>query len=118
MNRVLIRSATLTDLSKVEALLKDLIAAIDDTAGLDIDAAVRNCRDLVNHAYSHFLVAEKERAIVGFIHFTIRQTLLHPGPSRLIDELVVASEHRGRGVGRELIMAARAECRWAAARSR
>lgn len=99
------------DLPGVRTLLKDLTAVIDDREGLDIDAAVRNCRDLLNHASSYSLVADRQGSVAGFIHFTVRQTIVHRGPSGLIDELIVAGEHRGRGVGRELVMAAVSECR-------
>jgi GNAT superfamily N-acetyltransferase len=56
-------------------------------------------------------VAAREGTPVGFINFTVRQTVLHRGPSGLIDELVVAEEHRGRGVGKQLVLAAIEKCR-------
>ena len=48
---------------------------------------------------------------VGFINFTIRQTILHRSPSALIDELVVAEEYQGKGVGKQLVLAALEKCR-------
>ena len=90
--------------------MSELAAAIDHTEGIDICAAVRNCRDLVNDAGSRFLVAEMAGEVVGFINFNVRQTVLHTGPSGLIDELVVRREHRGKGIGRRLMLAAIDEC--------
>jgi len=48
---------------------------------------------------------------VGFINFTVRQTILHQNPSGLIDELVVAEEYRGKGAGKQLVQAAIEKCR-------
>jgi len=57
------------------------------------------------------LVAEINGAIIGLIHFTIRKTLLHSGPSGLIDELVVTRSYRSRGIGGQLIDAATQKCK-------
>ena len=48
--------------------------------------------------------------MVGFINFTVRRTLLHSGPSGLIDELVVTSRYRRRGVAKQLIRASIERC--------
>jgi GNAT superfamily N-acetyltransferase len=111
MNDILIRRAKESDLRAIEKLLEDLINAMDDTEGIDTGTALENCERLLNDAGSHFLVAAREGTPVGFINFTIRQTILHQGPSALIDELVVAEEYRGKGVGRQLVQAAIEKCR-------
>ena len=36
---------------------------------------------------------------------------MHPGPSGLIDELVVSESSRGRGIGKKLIEAVTEKCR-------
>jgi len=56
-------------------------------------------------------VAAKEKAPVGFINFTVRQTILHRSPSGLIDELVVAEGYRSKGIGKQLVQAAIEKCR-------
>jgi GNAT superfamily N-acetyltransferase len=56
-------------------------------------------------------VASADGAPVGFIHFAVRQTILHRGPSALIDELVVAEEYRGKGIGGELVLAVIEKCK-------
>jgi GNAT superfamily N-acetyltransferase len=111
MNDILIRRAKESDLRAIEKLLEDLINAMDDTEGIDTGTALENCERLLNDANSHFLVAAREGTPVGFINFTVRQTILHQGPSALIDELVVAEEYRGKGVGRQLVQAAIEKCR-------
>lgn len=59
MNDVLTREATEANLPAIGRLLEDLTNAMDDTEGMDIGIAVRNCRNLPDDAGSHFLVAEK-----------------------------------------------------------
>ena len=111
MNDILIRRAKESDLPVIQKLLEDLIDAMDDTEGIDTGIALKNCERLLNDAGSHFLVAAREGTPVGFINFAVRQTVLHQSPSALIDELVVAEEYRGKGVGRRLVQAAIEKCR-------
>jgi GNAT superfamily N-acetyltransferase len=111
MNDILIREATESDLPAVGKLLEDLTDAIDSTEGIDTEIALKNYERLLNDGGSNFLVAAREGTPVGFINFTVRQTILHQSPSALIDELVVAEEYRGKGVGRQLVQAAIDKCR-------
>jgi GNAT superfamily N-acetyltransferase len=111
MKDILVREATKSDLPAIGKLLEDLANAMDSTEGIDTEIAVKNYERLLNDAGSYFLVAARERTPVGFINFTIRQTILHQNPSALIDELVVAEEHRGKGVGKQLVQAAIEKCR-------
>lgn len=111
MNGIVIRRAEESDLPAIGKLLEDLIDAMVNTEGIDTGIAVKNCERLLNNASSHILVAAREGTPVGFINFTVRQTILHHSPSGLIDELVVAEEYRGKGVGRQLVLAAIEKCR-------
>jgi GNAT superfamily N-acetyltransferase len=111
MNDILVRKATESDLPAIKKLLAELIDAMDNTEGIDIGIALKTCEHLVKDAGSHFLVAEIERTPVGFINFTVRQTILHGSPSALIDELVVAEEYQGEGVGKQLVLAAIEKCK-------
>jgi len=108
---ILIREANESDLPAIQGLLTDLIDTLEDAEGVDIEVAVRNFQRVLSDAASYFLVADMNGMAVGFINFTIRQTVLHRSPSGLIDELVVASGHRGKGVGRRLVLAAIEKCR-------
>ena len=111
MNDILIRTPTKSDLPAIGKLLAELINATDDTEGIDIRIALKTCEDLMKDAGSQFLVAEMEATPVGFVNFTVRQTILHRGPSALIDELVVAEEYQGKGIGKQLVLAAVEKCR-------
>jgi ribosomal protein S18 acetylase RimI-like enzyme len=111
MNNILIREATESDLPAIGKLLEDLTNAMDNTEGIDTGIAIGNCEQLLKDDGSHFLVAATEGTTVGFINFTVRQTILHQNPSGLIDELVVAEEYRCKGVGKQLMQAAIEKCR-------
>ena len=111
MKDILIREAKESDLPAVGKLLEGLVDAMHSTEGIDMEIALKNYERLLRDTGSHFLVAVREGAPVGFINFTIRQTIVHRSPSALIDELVVAEEHRDKGVGRQLAQAAIEKCR-------
>jgi len=111
MKDIFVRKATESDLQAIGKLLEDLTNAMDNTEGIDIGIALKTCEHLLHDASSHFLVAAMEGTPVGFIHFTVRQTILHRNPSALIDELVVAEEYQGKGVGKQLVLAAIEKCK-------
>jgi len=108
---ILIRKATASDLPVIRELLAELINAMDDTECIDIRIALRTWEHLLKDARSHFLVAATKGTPVGFIHFTVRQTVLHRSPSALIDELVVAKKCEGKGIGKQLVLATIEKCK-------
>ena len=107
----LIGEARESELPAIERLLEQLVEAVERREGIDLRKIGANCRALIHAPGSHVLVARLEGRIVGFINFTLRDTVLHAKPSGLIDELVVAGDCRGRGVGRRLVEAAIEKCR-------
>jgi len=110
-SNISIEPATETDLPSIKPLLLELMDSMDNTEGFNIEQAFENCRSLIKDPASHILLAKDKDAVIGFINFTTRKTILHPGPSGLIDELVVSRSHRGRGIGKNLLLAAIEECR-------
>jgi ribosomal protein S18 acetylase RimI-like enzyme len=111
MINTIVREAKESDLSAIESLTKELIKTFGNKKDIDIRYAVDNCKIFINDSSSCFFVVELNKTIVGFINVTIRKTILHQGLSGLIDELVVAKEFRGKGIGYQLVLAAIRKCR-------
>ena len=106
MTKIRIREAKESDLLTIRKLTLELIEAMGNTEGIDIKLIAENCRNLLSTANSYILVAEIEGIIVGFVNFTTRKTILHRGLSGLIDELIIAKSHRGKGIGKQLLSGA------------
>jgi ribosomal protein S18 acetylase RimI-like enzyme len=111
MNDIVIRKAKKSDLPAIKRLLTELINAMDDTECIAMRVAPGIWEHLLRDARSHFLVATAGGTAVGLIHFTTRQTVLHRSPSGMIDELIVTNEYQGKGIGRQLVLAAIERCR-------
>jgi GNAT superfamily N-acetyltransferase len=111
MNNIRIGKANESDLPIIEKLMIELIRSMDNKEGIDTHMVLENCRNLLSEANSYLLVAEMDRTVRGFINFTTRKTLLHPGPSGLIDELVITRNYRVKGVGKKLIYATIEKCK-------
>jgi ribosomal protein S18 acetylase RimI-like enzyme len=106
MTDIFIREAKASDLLTIVKLTLELIEAMGDTEGIDIKLIAENCRNLLSKANSYILVAEIEGIVVGFVNFTTRKTILHRGLSGLIDELTIAKNYHGKGIGRQLLSSA------------
>ena len=111
MGNFLTRNARESDLPAIGRLMAELVESVDDQEGLDMSMVSENCRILLNDADSHILVAEMGKSVIGVISFAIRRTIIHSGKSGLIDEIVVTRDHRGKGIGKQLINAAVEKCR-------
>ena len=110
-SEIVVERAREGDLRAIGSLLSELMEAMTDTEGFDLNRSIENCRSLVRDPSQYVLVARRSDAVLGFINFSTRQTLIHPAPSALIDELVVGREYRRAGVGKLLISAAVDKCR-------
>lgn len=106
-----IYSATEADLPSIKPLLVELADAAGGAEAFDAEAAYGNCSILMKDPDHILLVARDGNVVAGFIHFTIRQTVLHQRPSGLIDEVVVSRKYREQGVGKQMVLACVAKCR-------
>ncbi|AIF68655.1 hypothetical protein PAP_01065 [Palaeococcus pacificus DY20341] len=111
MSDLIIRKARESDLHEIKSLMVELIETLESEEGINKNAILENCRKILKAPNAHLLVAELNGKIVGALHLNIRRTILHSAPSGLIDELVVSKEHRGMGIGGNLIEAAVELCR-------
>ncbi len=110
-NPLTIEAAKKADLPAIKSLLTELMEAMTDTEGFDIEQSILNCRKLMKDPTHQMLVARDNGCILGFINFTTRKTIMHRNSSGLIDELVVSKNSRGTGVGKQLIQAVIDKCR-------
>ncbi|MBA7556367.1 hypothetical protein ES705_49072 [subsurface metagenome] len=106
MTDIIIREAKESDLLTIKKLTLELIEAMGNTEGIDIKLIAENCQNLLSEANSYILVAEIGGVVAGFVNFTTRKTILHRGLSGLIDELIIAKNYRGKGIGRQLLSSA------------
>jgi GNAT superfamily N-acetyltransferase len=107
----IIRPAIKTDLPLIRPLLSELMEAMADTEGFDLDRSIENCRMMIRYPAQHVLVAVQGSNILGLVNFTMRKTITHPSSSGLIDELIVSESSRGKGIAKQLIRAAIDKCR-------
>jgi len=108
---ITISNATEADLPFISVLMLELIESLDKTERANLDNIQQNFIPLLGNNDSKMLTARKGNKVVGFVHLTIRQTLFHPKPSGLIEELIVTKGQRGQGIGTLLISAAIEKCR-------
>ena len=110
-NTITIVEAEEIDLPQLENLLAELLVTLENSTGIELSKALENCHILLNDSDSCLLVAKMDGSVVRFINFTIRKTMLHKGPSALIDEIVVSKQYRGQRIGKRLVSAAIERCR-------
>jgi len=103
--------ATEADLPSIKPLISELRDVLADTGGIDAGGSLENCAILINDPGHHIFLAKDKDVVAGLINFTTRMTILHTGPSALIDELIVSERYRGHGIGSKLISSAVEKCR-------
>ena len=113
MNDLRFRKATRADLATIVALLADDPRGKGrEDARLPLDARYTSAFEAIDADSSQSLVvAELGGAIVGCVQISFITTLSHRGALRgQIEGVRVARAHRGRGIGRQMITEAIAEC--------
>ncbi len=106
-----VRAARLDDLEPMVDLLR-LLFTIEEDFNVDATRQRQGLALLLREARACVLVAEAEGRVVGMCTGQLVISTAEGGPSLLVEDVVIATDHRGKGLGREL-MAAMA--RWAGA---
>ncbi len=106
-----IRPAALDDIEPILDLMEGLYAE-DGSTSFVREAHARAARELLESpAYGRLWVFTVDRRPVGYLALTFGFSLEYRGRDAWIDELYVAPEHRGQGLGRRAIDLAVEECR-------
>jgi GNAT superfamily N-acetyltransferase len=107
----IIRAAEERDLEVLIGLLQALFS-IEADFRPDPDRQRRGlARLLAEPARAAVLVAERRGAVVGMVTAQLVVSTSEGGPSAWVEDLVVAEEERGRGIGRRLLDAIEAWAR-------
>jgi ribosomal protein S18 acetylase RimI-like enzyme len=105
------------ELQEFERALDQRLPSGEQIADPYLDLMFQRCREFSGVV----LVAEVDRAVVGFVTIWTRYRSSEPDddPAEhgFISDLVVSATHRGRGIGRLLLRAAEARAREAGART-
>ena len=99
-----VREARLEDLEAIVSLLIEL-QEVTTLHGPIEPASVKNSYESMlgsREIYRIFLAVEGQE-VIGLVSVVLYKTLLHPGGTGLINELVVTEAARGRGIGRRLV---------------
>lgn len=107
----IIVAAVKADLPLIKNLLQELMETMEDKEGFNIEHSFLNLEELMKEPSNHLLVAKENNQIVGFVNFTTRKSIMHSGPSGLIDELIVSRKNRGSGIGKQLILSVIQKCK-------
>lgn len=107
-----IRPALPADLERLTELLGELFAIEADFA-IDAERQRRGLLLMLAASQACVLVAEADGLVIGLATGQLTISTAEGGPALLVEDVMVASDWRGQGIGRTLI----AELgRWAAAR--
>ena len=106
---LIIREATGRDLPGVLALYAQ--PDMDNGVVMPVEDARRIYERFARYPDYRLYVAELEGDIIGTFELLIMDNLGHVGtPSGIVEDVVVAAEHQGRGTGRAMMAFARERC--------
>lgn len=83
----------------------------DEYPFIEADARAAALRLTGNNEFGSLWVAMAGDRVAGYLAVTLGFSLEYRGRDAFIDELFIAEEHRGQGLGREAIEIAEAWCR-------
>ncbi len=94
-----VREAQAGDAPHVVRLIADLARADSENSPI----TERYVNQYLSASGSCLLVAEVEGQVVGLLSYSVRPNLFHAADSGLIEELIVAEDRRGGGIGSALL---------------
>jgi ribosomal protein S18 acetylase RimI-like enzyme len=100
----LIRPAIAADLDAMVALLAELFA-IESDFNSEPERQRRGLALLLEDARALLLVAECDGVVVGVCSMQQLISTAEGGPVGLVEDVVVAAAHRGKGMGRQMLAA-------------
>lgn len=100
-----IRPAGAGDVRAMTHLLQQLFA-IENEFGADADKQRAGLQLLLESPAAGVWVAERRRRVVGMVTVQLMISTAEGGLSGLLEDLVVSSVHRGKGIGKALLCAA------------
>lgn len=106
-----IRPAQSNDINAMIRLLRELFA-IETEFNVDSDKQRRGLKMLLEASNAGVWVAERRGRVVGMVTVQLVVSTAEGGPSGLLEDLVVSSAFRRRGLGKALLNAAVEWCRW------
>jgi ribosomal protein S18 acetylase RimI-like enzyme len=101
---VAIRPARQQDLEQLVELLR-LLFSVEEDFGIDSGKQYQGLALMLNNDRGQVLAAEVDGRVVGMVTGQLVVSTAEGGPSVLVEDMVVASGQRGRGVGRALLTA-------------
>lgn len=96
-----IRPASASDLESVYKLLNQLKGAPHNR-----DAFERNYHENMSDPLIHYLVALHNGKPIGFVSLHVQRILHHANRTGELQELIIDERYRGKGVGKQLMIAA------------
>ncbi len=98
---VIVRPASVADLESVYELLNQLKGSHHNR-----EAFERNYTQNLSDPLVHYLVAIYNQKPVGFISLHVQRILHHEHRTGELQELIIDENYRGKGVGKQLMIAA------------
>ena len=95
-----IRKARTNDVEMVYALATQLSQSVT----IEKELLEKNFQKLVLDKNHQILIAEFEKAIVGYLSGYLHLTIYANGKTAYVDEIVVDTNNRGTGVGKKLML--------------
>jgi len=98
-----IRKAAVKDFPELKGLVKELYETLENKEDMAVLLNQNKYIEILNDPNIEVLVAELDNTVVGYITLNFNRSLLNSGTTVIIHELVVTSELRNKGVGKELV---------------